>query len=403
MDSMNSIVTPLSNSEASAIAGHTGKICKNFPWYLDLIPKGKVLLRIYDLPFLTSDLLIDKYYTAEQAFNGMTHEYFTSGTTSGLRKRIVFSEREHKTYISDRTQIIEDFVKDKDYRAFADLGTGHAAASAEEIFTNIGLENSSIDFSCPIDEHVAALNAFQPDLLFTMPMILNQLINHGDLAIDLKQVILLGDVVTDAWARSARAALNLDRSDLIDLMGSIEIGSIAHYDADLDCYLINDRIFPEAVAPSAIYDRSERQHDSSILVLTAFGRDHFPALRYVTDDLVTGFGTIQDRSGHARYKFDRCLGRYSDEYKHGERLSLYEITEAIEAYLPHANFDLKDTQFGLSIRISCSTCEVDKFDLIKRRLLEYNPSVRQMIDSGLVSDIDIQQSRSVTHGAKRRY
>ena len=74
--------------------------------------------------------------------------------------------------------------------------------------------------------------------------------------------------------------------------------------------------------------------------------------------------------------------------------------------LPFTPFDLNDKGGQLTIRIAASTLPLETVEAIKKGLLDLNPDVAQMIASGLVGDIAIQQAeaRAISSTmSKRRY
>lgn len=87
-------------------------ISATFPWYAQLLrDKQADLSRIESLPLITEELLTQHYYHAENSFPREHHSYLTSGTTSGKRKRIFYSDNDQRIYLQQRMDIIRDFAE----------------------------------------------------------------------------------------------------------------------------------------------------------------------------------------------------------------------------------------------------------------------------------------------------
>ncbi|RMU34014.1 hypothetical protein ALP30_200140 [Pseudomonas syringae pv. primulae] len=377
-----------------------------FPWYKQLLVEKKVNVEdLQTFPLITEELLTKYYYHAEHKLTGHSHSYLTSGTSSGKRKRIIYSDQDQHIYLQQRFQIIKNFCGNTSLKACADLGTGHAAATAGEIFQKMGCEVELIDFSQPIDVHIEVLNRFKPDIIFTMPMILDSLIATGQLDFKPQKIILLGDVASQVWQQKVAEYFYIKSNQILDLFGSIEIGSIAFFNHEIECYQFDSYIFPEVVPVHSIYPDSTYQGEGGILLITSFAREFFPSVRFVTNDLIEGFAQ-REYHGETIFTYKRCLGRFADEFKHGEKINLSDISDAIANNLPYHKFDLDDKNGGLVIRIVADLIESKIVDAIKNELLARNPDVAQMIRSGLVKDIAIQcvdESQINGNVSKRRY
>lgn len=388
------------------LAQQVERLAATFPWYAALLKSaGSDLGKLPSLPAIDEATLVEHYYHAEHAGLTDAHSYLTSGTSSGKRKRILWSPGDQQRYVQQRQNIIRNFCGKGMTRACADLGTGHAAAAAGIIFSALGYEAELIDFSLPLDEHIASLNRFKPELFFTMPMILERLIASGGLDFRPRSIILLGDVASAAWQRQVARYFDLSPENILDLYGSIEVGSIAFYNHRLGCYQFDDHLIPELVSPATLYPDVTWAGDSGILLLTSFVRDYFPVVRFVTNDLVEGF-TRRTWQGKEIFCYERCLGRFSAEYKHGERISLNDINEAMARHLPWCRYDLNDSGGRLTIRVAGDALSAEKIAAVKADMLGRNPDVAQMIESGLVEDIRmlaVDERQISTHSSKRRY
>lgn len=377
-----------------------------FPWYSQLLRDRQAdASRLETLPMITEELLTQHYYHAEHHLPEQYHSYLTSGTTSGKRKRILYSENDQRIYLQQRMGIIRNFCGEGHVRACADLGTGHAAATAGEIFETMGCAVELIDFTRPIEQHIEVLNRFRPDIFFTMPMILDCLIATGKLDFQPKRIIVLGDVASLAWQSKIADYFHIKAEQVLDLFGSIEVGSIAFFNHPLGRYQFDPYLLPEVVPVQSLYPDAGYRGEGGILILTSFAREYFPAVRFVTNDLIDGF-TQESFQGRTVYTYQRCLGRFSSEFKHGEKINLSDINDAMAKNLPYHRYDLDDHDGGLVIRIAVASISTQVSEAIKHDLLARNPDIAQMIASGLVGDIRIQcvDAKSITDNvSKRRY
>lgn len=381
-------------------------ISTTFPWYAQLLEdKQADASRLETLPVITEELLTQHYYHVEHSLPEQYHSYLTSGTTSGKRKRILYSDNDQRIYLQQRMGIIRDFCGEGHVRACADLGTGHAAATAGEIFQAMGCEVELIDFTRPIEQHIEVLNRFKPDILFTMPMILDCLIATGKLDFQPQRIIVLGEVASKAWQSKVADYFHIKPAQVLDLFGSIEIGSIAFFNHAMGRYQFDPYLLPEVVPVQSLYPDAGYSGEGGILLLTSFAREYFPAVRFVTNDLIEGFAQ-ETLEGRTVYTYRRCLGRFAGEFKHGEKINLSDISGAMAKNLPYHRYDLEDHNGGLLIRIAAASISAQVSQAIKHDLLSRNPGIAQMIASGLVGDIRIQcvDAQEITSNvSKRRY
>ncbi|MDE9504655.1 CoF synthetase, partial [Xenorhabdus bovienii] len=98
----------------------------------------------------------------------------------------------------------------------------------------------------------------------------------------------------------------IESTQVLDLFGSIEIGSIAFYNHSQGYYQFDPYLIPEVVPVQQIYPDANYRGTGGILLLTSFAREYFPAIRFVTNDLVEGFEK-KIVQGKALYTYQRCL------------------------------------------------------------------------------------------------
>lgn len=403
------------NSPAGSVASLADEYARRFPWYRDLLDRRGVApaaspVSLTDLPLIDHEVLSRHYYEADSGHLPDASVFRTSGTSTGQRKRILFAPSDDDAYVAQRKALFQDFlggVRPGEV-AVADLGTGHAAASARRIFEELGFEARDIDFESPIREHVAKLNAWRPDVLFTMPMIMDRLLQSPEpLHISPRKIMVVGDVAPENWRRRVAERFGIGTGDVLDVFGSIEIGAIAYSCAETGLYHFHDHIVPEVVAPADLYrdgDAPAMPPGSGILLLTSLSRRYFPALRYVTGDVVVGLRTITWR-GRSVHAFDRIDGRFGGDFKHGERVSNHDLCQAVSEVLPGAAFEVS-AQGGLEIRVVASDLSAFQAGEIRRLIRAASPDVAQMIDSGLVEDIKVTAIRTdqlKSNHAKRQF
>jgi phenylacetate-coenzyme A ligase PaaK-like adenylate-forming protein len=383
------------------------RVRRTFEWYDTLLVQAG-----YDLdrdpqrlPYIDEQILTQHYYEARNPKLDNCHAYYTSGTATGARKRILYSSEDHDLYVDQRCKIFARFLTPKCKTACSDLGTGHAASSAIEIFAKLGLDCFQIDFRRPVREHVALLNEQRPDVLFTMPMVLDSLIQSGGLKFQPRKIITVGDVVSPAWKKRIAEFFSLQIEDLLDVVGSIEVGSIAYACLDCGLYHFDDHIIPETVRPSELYEGFTDPGKAEILVLTSLARSVFPAVRFITNDLVEGFTRGVCR-GSKRYSFERIVGRTGSDFKNGENISLYDVNEAVNTFLPASPFEVRKESGKVTIRVCSPDFTIETGERIKKFLKELNPNSFQMVDSSLVADIEVcnvPASEISTSTAKRLF
>lgn len=369
------------------------EVRKNFPFYDEIVRKSG-----YDidnqpalLPFLNETILTDHYYSTKFPHLSNDRVYFTSGTSTGKRKRILYSSEDHEEYVKHRRCIFERFLTPECKVVCSDLGTGHAASSAMEIFTSLGLECHYIDFHLPASNHVKLLNRYRPDVLFTMPMILDSILLTGHLRIQPKKILLVGDVASVVWKNHIVKHFGIERKDLTDLYGSIEVGSIAYECSRCGLYHFDDHIIAEAIHPSDVYPDKTTNDVERLVVLTSLARKYFPSIRFIPNDLIVGFCDYTC-NGKQYFSFEKIVGRLGTDIKHGESLSMYDISSAVNEVLPGARFDVFKDHKRLLIRIVSHNYSEESAESIRRIIYKLNPDIDQMIRSKLVADIEIEQT-----------
>ncbi|QJC53173.1 CoF synthetase [Paenibacillus albicereus] len=356
------------------------------------------LLLLKGLPLLTAAALERHYYTdgnplAEQA--GL-NVYRTSGTSSGRRKAIYYTPQDEADYLRVKLDVFRELLAGGEWRtAVSDMGTGHAEATAGEVFRELGLSVETLPFQLPIAEHVSALERLRPDVLYTMPSILDRILASADRTAELgiRRVLLVGELASPGWRHAAAARLGLTELDVADTYGSIEIGTIASYSPEQGRYLLADGLLAEGVPAEALGDGLDPLPEGeTVLVLTSALREAFPALRYVTYDVVRDLRPIV-AGGRLRQSFAGLVKRIGPDLKHGEKISLYDIEDAVSRRLPDARLRVEMRGNRLAIGIDSPSASDEELELAGRDVEARIPAIGEMIRSGLLESIAVRRVR----------
>jgi phenylacetate-coenzyme A ligase PaaK-like adenylate-forming protein len=383
------VAETLDAGERAAVEDAARRAAARFPWYASMLAAAP------DVPVLAEPDLATTYYVADSPPEPGERTYLTSGTSTGVRKRVRWTAEDHARYVAHRAELFRRFVGDSCGTACADLGTGHAAASAIEIFEQAGLDGQEIDFTLPVERHIELLRAWRPDLLYAMPMILERIVAAGGPGYVPRRVVVVGDVAPPEWRRAMGKRLGVEPRHMLDVLGSIEVGAIAFSDDAIGGYLFHDHIVPEVIA------RPQPGHDDAgLLLLTSLERDGFPAVRYASGDLVTGFGRVV-AGGRSRWGYRRHLGREGSELKHGEMLSLHAIAIAMAATAPGVAWAVRRQGMEVVIEIDEVAFSASIAAAVRAAVREAHPAVDQMIRSGLVGDIAVEPRTFAGVPAKR--
>lgn len=372
------------------------EVISHFPWYqvlLNMNTPTSEPLRIEDLPYMTADIMEKHYYNQLQ--DPSLNVYRTSGTSSNRRKEIYYSQEDEERYLQLKVNVLTDFLQTsnaiKIQKAVVDVGTGHAAATAVTVFQQLGLQCEQISFELPITEHVARLTLFQPDVLYTMPSILDHIIHAADdpSAFGLKKIILVGEIASEQWQENMAAIFGIARKDIFDTYGSIELGTMAYFSHQHQRYLFVEGMYAEGVQPQDIgLDIDPLAEDESILVLTSFVRTMFPSVRYVTYDVVRDLRPIIV-GGSIRQSFHSIVKRVGAELKHGEKISLYDIEQVVYRYLDQASIRLKLEQNRLSVLIKSRAANDKLMRMIQKDLENQIPEIGLMIRNKILDEIRV--------------
>ncbi|WP_055109465.1 phenylacetate--CoA ligase family protein [Paenibacillus ihumii] len=376
---------------------HLSRIIQLHPAYGDLLAEQGILPHaavLSELPLLTEERLNTIYYKQEPRTETGLTVYRTSGTSTGIRKSIYYSPEDEEHYRLDKMACYREWLATSTrqiHRAFADVGTGHAASTANAIFGELGMQTESISFSMPIEEHIARINAFKPELLYTMPSILEAIARAAGnpATLGIRKIILVGEMASPAWQANMAARFGIDAHDILDTYGSIEVGAIASYSHQHGVYLFADGIHAETVPAEQLDPRFEPLEDNEgVLVLTSTRRSLFPVIRYVTYDVVRDFRTVEI-GGTMRQAFACISKRIGSELKHGEKISLYDIENVVHSFVKDAELRVSVDDNKLTVRIRSKSLHNELLASIQHAIEHTIEAIGQMIEGRMLDRIEV--------------
>jgi len=373
-----------------------------FPWYAEIWARSADSEGSSFPPLLTARLL-EPYYQSPppEPFAGTAlNAYSTSGTSSGRRKTIYYSREDENRYMDIKARMFGEWLSAEGSAplrtALSDMGTGHAAATAPEVFGSIGLICESLSFELPIAEHLKMLEEFRPDVLYTMPSILDRIVSAAGEAsrFGVRRIILVGEIAPPAWQRKIAARFGIRETDILDTCGSIEIGTIACYDHGIRRYVLAEGLHAEGVPAEQLGEGFDPlPPGEQVLVLTSTVREAFPAVRYVTYDVVRDLRTMTVR-GAERQTFLGLVKRIGPELKHGEKISLYDIEEAVLRHADDAEIRVEVNRRRIRVRLRSASLTEDRLPAVRRAVEEMIPAIGAMIRGGLLDGIEVVLERA---------
>ncbi|NIK78213.1 phenylacetate-coenzyme A ligase PaaK-like adenylate-forming protein [Paenibacillus castaneae] len=389
-------------------------ICRFHPWYSSLLKQHGIhdqaaeLSELSELPLMTAEVLEKYYFTQEERTEPGLSIYKTSGTSSGIRKAIYYSTEDDERYMACKAACFRNWLEGglrktganheigyPIHKALADMGTGHAASTALTIFEKLGLEADSLSFALPIEEHVARLSTFRPELLYTMPSILDAIAAAvpDPSQFGIRKIIVVGEIAPLHWQVNMAKRFGIGAEDILDTYGSIEIGAIASYSHKLGLYVIDESIYAEAIhAEQLDSTQGPLQENEAVLVLTSFVRTLFPAVRYVTYDVVRDFQTIEI-DGRSRQCFSCISKRIGTDLKHGEKISLYDIEDVVHQFVHDAELRVLLRDNKLSIRIHSRSLDETMLVHIQHALEHKIEEIGQMIQNRILTGIEVTRMK----------
>ncbi|MNZ45769.1 AMP-binding enzyme [compost metagenome] len=387
-------------SDQVKLQRHVERIGSYHPWYSKLLEQLGIepaAAKLSELPLLTAPILEKHYYTQEERIQPGLSVYRTSGTSTGVRKAIYYSEEEDVSYIASKASSFREWLE-KDTvpvrKALADMGTGHAASTALTIFAKLGMQADSLSFSLPIEQHIEKLESYRPELLYTMPSILDAIAaaSPDPKAYGIRKIIVVGELATPQWQANIAERFGIKATDILDTYGSIEIGAIASYSHSLGLYVISEDIYAEAVPAEQIDPQlAPLAEHEGVLVLTSFVRSLFPAVRFVTYDVVRDFQTVEI-DGRRRQCFSCLAKRIGSELKHGEKISVYDIESVVHQFVKDAELRVRLRDNRLSVHIRSGTLDESMLPRIQDAIEHKIADIGMMIKNRMLAGITVTRA-----------
>jgi len=366
------------------------EVKNTFSWYSALIDKKEYINDINELPLMDAKML-EKYYYSNP-MEGEFSVYHTSGTSSKIRKKIYYSEKDDEQYVRLKSKVYHNFIKDSGIKkSLSDMGTGHASNTARKVFEGLGLESEEISFQLPIDQHVEKLKTFKPDLLYTMPSILDGIINESDNPKEygIRKIILVGEIASKEWIKKVAKIFRIEEKDIMDTYGCIELGTMAYYSNKYHRYIIMDDMVAEGISSKTLDESYDALGENEcVLVLTSFVREAFPAIRYVTYDVVRDLKII-NVNGVEKYSFESIVKRIGPEIKHGEKISIYDIENVVYRHLDDAIIRIGVNNNRLRVLIKSNSLNEDLLHTIKEEIQNEISEIGVMIKNNMLDEIEV--------------
>lgn len=367
------------------------KMKRQFPW---LLP-GHDQEELAELPLVSAGLLESYYYIDTNPCLQVEemNRYQTSGTSSKRRKTIFYSQSDEEAYLRIKLDVFRTILEGARYRtAMADMGTGHAEATAVEVFRELGMEVESVSFRLPIEGHIERLQSFRPEVLYTMPSILDRIMQASEnpAGYGIQHVILVGEIASPGWRQRTAERLGITETHITDTYGSIEIGTIAYFSHDYGRYLFVEGIMAEGIKAELLEGDLEPLPDEleQVLVLTSTVRDAFPALRYVTYDVVRDLKVI-DVEGVPTQSFQSIVKRIGPDLKHGEKISIYDIEDVVYRHLREASVRVQVSGNALTVYVFSALATPAILSSIRADVESCIPAIGMMIQAKLLDGIQV--------------
>ena len=362
---------------------------RQFPWYANLLQYDRNgAAAAGDPPYMTAELLEKHYYSAPALDDHFV--YRTSGTSGGARKAIQYSHADERRYLQVKVRLFAQLAGNRPIqRALADMGTGHAAATALDVFRTLGWKAEAVAYNEPLAVHVDRLKAVRPDLLYTMPSLLDRLVCALDnpAALGIRCIVTVGEPASPEWRSAMAACFGLSETDVIDTYGSIEVGTIAWFDHEAGCYRLVDGIHAEIAEPAALGLYDSLAPGEGALVLTSTMRSAFPAIRFATGDVVRGFKS-GGKDG-AQATFEAIVRRIGPELKHGEKISIHDIEAAVFAHAARIQARAASDGNRLVVYLHGPDATPEAAQLIEEELERKVPEIGDMIRGGMLPRIEM--------------
>lgn len=347
-------------------------------------------------PFLLKSTDLEKYYyNVESPIPGQESElymYQTSGTSSGRRKRIYYSDADEAAYLDIKQSVFSTILQLDDLRkALSDMGTGHAEATALAVFRSLGMEADTVSFRLPIARHLQRLSEFKPDVLYTMPSILDRILKAAEdpASYGIREVILVGEIASPGWIGRTARQLGIPKDHITDTYGSIEVGTIAYYSHPHERYILTEGLWAEGVGTEELGEELQPlTAGERVLVLTSAVRDAFPVVRYVTYDVIRDLQDIEV-DGRLRQSFKSLVRRIGPDLKHGEKISIYDIENIVYSHKAQPGICIEVAGNILRVHVDGDDLSPELLGHLRQDIEDRIPEIGEMIRSGILEGIEV--------------
>ena len=205
----------------------------------------------------------------------------------------------------------------------------------------------------------------------------------------IKKIILVGEVASRNWIMKMAKIFKISDIDIYDTYGSIEIGTLAYYSHEHGKYILAEGLFAEGLQPCEVgVETGDIRENESVLVLTSFVRDIFPAIRFITFDVVRDLKT-EVIDGKKVQTFSCIVKRIGNEIKHGEKISIYDIENVVYQFLDKAEIRVNVENNRMKIYISSNELTDEKLNAIKANMQEAIPEIGAMIRNHILDEIEV--------------
>jgi putative adenylate-forming enzyme len=252
---------------------------------------------------------------ARELFRGRYVALATSGST-GRRGVFVFNEREWIEALASITRpmgwagIRPRLLRPRRMAIAASTVPWHYSAAVGRYLSSRFMPTLRLDATESLEEIVARLNAWRPEVLAVYPSLLRQLADEqisGRLRIPLRDVATSAEVLTGETRRRVCTAWGIR---VYDTYGATEYAPIAAECAEGNKHLVEDAALIEIV------DEHGREvppgGDGDRILLTMFRRFTQPLVRYEISDMVRPRGGVACACGRPFLMIEAVEGRRED-------------------------------------------------------------------------------------------
>ena len=201
---------------------------------------------------------------------------------------------------------------------------------------------------------------------------------------------MVGEIAAPGWIKRVAERLCIAEEQITDTYGSIEIGTIAYFSHEHRRYLFAEGLLAEGVSAESLGEDLEPLADEQeqVLILTSTVRDSFPALRYVTYDVVRDLRPIMV-NGVSRQSFQSIVKRIGPDLKHGEKISIYDIEDVVYRHLGNASVRVNVAGNSLRVYVYSTNATTVVLESIRFDVENRIPEIGMMIRARILAGIQV--------------